>query len=558
MIIFGAGVNLNKFLDLLCLNGLKINCIVDNDERKWGGKVRGIDICSPRRIKENTSEEVLISVSDLNTYNEISTQLEYMGLRKDIDFYGGNKYLYCFGQGTPGIVSGNKKFSQDVEETKSSDPASKLCFINEGNHLFRTVNDAYIEQYKKLYEVCRKNDLFGTYIVDTWLPKDSNIHLESNYILEHQYIRQFSYCFEWSPVVFEDYVRFMLDFLLKLNNSGIGLMDAHALNATIVEGHHIFVDFGALQCGVTPPRSFFEFLSTHLIPLTIMKKGYVDKAYLMLKNPGIMYTVADIKGYLSDQEEQQLVQLYESAIHAYNKENIELLVNQIKIFINTLEGCEEKTKWIEYQNDEWDWFDDKEKWSDKMVHFDELISKINPHTVIDLAGNMGYYGAHLSSDKVHSIVVDYDYMCIDDLWKRMRKRGYKNVLPIYMSICNPTLNYYKDWEIGESALIPWRKSAQLRFSSDLVIALAIVHHMAFSFQLSFEEIIGQFALFTKKWLVIEFIAKEDKYISDFLKAGFEWYTEENFKIELEKSFTIIECRTSTPKETRKMYLCEKK
>ena len=131
-------------------------------------------------------------------------------------------------------------------------------------------------------------------------------------------------------------------------------------------------------------------------------------------------------------------------------------------------------------------------------------------------------------------------------------------MPIYMSVCVPTLDYYRDDAISGSAVEPWRKSAVDRFRSEVVIALAIVHHLAFAQQLSFAEIIGQFTLFTSRYLIVEFIEQNDQYITNFLKNGFEWYTKENFVRELKKNFKILETRLSTPCETRTIYLCELK
>ena len=193
-----------------------------------------------------------------------------------------------------------------------------------------------------------------------------------------------------------------------------------------------------------------------------------------------------------------------------------------------------------------------------MRNVSEMIERINPDTIVDLAGNMGWYGTYWHKNLKYALIVDYDYNCIDYLWKKMCINKMSNVVPIYMSVCVPTLDYYRDDAISGSAVEPWRKSAVDRFRSEVVIALAIVHHLAFAQQLSFAEIIGQFTLFTSRYLIVEFIEQNDQYITNFLKNGFEWYTKENFVRELKKNFKILETRLSTPCETRTIYLCELK
>ena len=97
-----------------------------------------------------------------------------------------------------------------------------------------------------------------------------------------------------------------------------------------------------------------------------------------------------------------------------------------------------------------------------------------------------------------------------------------------------------------------------RLKSELVLALAIVHHLVFRQQLTFEEIIGQIRLFCEKYLIIEFVDKEDSYLSDFKLEGFEWYTKENFESILKRQFEIIQTKPSTPSETRQLYFCKLK
>ena len=215
------------------------------------------------------------------------------------------------------------------------------------------------------------------------------------------------------------------------------------------------------------------------------------------------------------------------------------------------------TRWKGYQNDEWNWSENKKLWSTKMHSVIDALIKLKPHTIIDLAGNMGWYGSYLNSQVEYAIVADYDPMCIDYLWEKINDEHMKNVIPVYMSLCNPTLDYYKDYPIAQCGIEPWRKNAYVRFKSDVVIALAIIHHLVFAQQLSFEEIICQLSLFSNKYLIIEFVDQTDRYITDFLKDGFEWYTKENFEAQLKQKYRVLDIKGSTPCETRWIYICEK-
>jgi hypothetical protein len=83
----------------------------------------------------------------------------------------------------------------------------------------------------------------------------------------------------------------------------------------------------------------------------------------------------------------------------------------------------------------------------------------------------------------------------------------------------------------------------------MVLALALVHHLALGRGLSFNEIARRLSDFTKEYLLVEFVAREDKLIvgePSFFPAfnanprQFDWYTLDNFLQELGLYFRQIE------------------
>ncbi len=337
----------------------------------------------------------------------------------------------------------------------------------------------------------------------------------------------------------------------------MGLEDGHALNVTIHKGNFVLLDFGALTDTLTGPSVLIEVLNTHIIPFIYVMKGKYDKAYMCMKNADIVFTITDIKGYLNKTELYALNTLYDLAAFSTHKQEVINFIDKTVEFLSNVDLINFDTRWKGYQNDEWNWSENKKLWSTKMHSVIDALIKLKPHTIIDLAGNMGWYGSYLNSQVEYAIVADYDPMCIDYLWEKINDEHMKNVIPVYMSLCNPTLDYYKDYPIAQCGIEPWRKNAYVRFKSDVVIALAIIHHLVFAQQLSFEEIICQLSLFSNKYLIIEFVDQTDRYITDFLKDGFEWYTKENFEAQLKQKYRVLDIKGSTPCETRWIYICEK-
>lgn len=78
LFLFGSGKWCNIFLTYYMKN-YKINCILDNDENKWGTEVQGIPIVSPNSLlKEQGEFKVIICVKD---YKPIFRQLKRMQIQ---------------------------------------------------------------------------------------------------------------------------------------------------------------------------------------------------------------------------------------------------------------------------------------------------------------------------------------------------------------------------------------------------------------------------------------------------------------------------------------------
>ncbi len=555
-IIFGAGNNAQMLLSQLRLNYYEVDFIVDNNKSRWGEKIQDLSIKSPTELYSIRRNEyhIVLSVSDDKMRRQICQQLIEMGFNEDINFSNGLELFNIFKE-HPGKVSGYISIPDSFSAIKTFDEASRLITLKDEKRIFRIVNKAFSEQYLEAFRICKENNFFGHYIIETSISLNK-WNLPYDLILEHKYIEPISYCFEWSPEMFYDYVNFMISMLKDLTISGLAISDGHTLNATISDGKFIFIDFGAIKTGIIKGSVLIEFLNTHIIPLILMNKKQMNKAYLFLKNPGIEYTQEDVQGYLNEYEQNELRELYLFITSITCVEDVLVFISKLSDYILNMEHGTYQTRWDGYQNDEWNWSDDVNKWSEKMKHVIGMINKVNPSTIVDLAGNMGWYGSYMREKLRYSIIVDSDYKCIDCLWKKVQNIEMNNVVPIYMSLCTPTLDYYRDDAIGQTPIEPWRKGAIDRFRSELVIALAVIHHLVFSQQLTFDEIVNQLALFSDRYLIVEFIDINDMFIEYFIKKDFGWYHIDNFVKALKERFEIIDSACSTPSDTRKIFLCE--
>lgn len=550
--IYGAGRNAEKYVRVL-RRMLDIEYIIDSDCKKHGLEICGLKIVSPKVLTGySDKKKIIVSINNPQIIDKVYELLDSYGLKKDYDYINAEKIVNIFPV-VSGTIVGYKSPISGYLWGKGIDYKSSLIKKIDEEKIFRVISKGFENRYEEVLKICTEHDLFKDGIVKTEITTEIN-ELSDYLVLKHEYIKPISYCYEWAPETFKDSVFHFLNLIRKLSIFKLGIDDGHALNLTIHDGDFKLVDFGAICNYTTEPGVLVELLNTQVLPYILMCKNEIEKAYMHLKNAYINFCPLDVEGYLTATEFHDLKELYSKAIDCVSEESIVSFIDATKTFLNEISVIEEETRWEGYQNDEWEWSSDKNKWSDKMISVISLLEDIRPKTIIDLAGNMGWYGSYLREKVDYSIIADLDTSCVGYLWKKIRSEHFDNVIPVYMSLCSPSTAYYKDYPISSDCIKPWRESAEKRFKCDVAIALAIVHHLAFAQQLSFSEIINQISAFTTKYLIIEFIEQTDQYIWDFRKEGFEWYTKDNFEKELERKYKILEVKKSTPSESRYIYM----
>ena len=555
--IYGAGKNLEKVLNRL--DGLiEIKAIMDNDEKKVGkrvGKIEIIPVSEYLRYQNSKCDKnkckVIVSVTNPLVKSEIVSFLN----ENNCDYIMASSFCNFCDEQTPGMLTGVRNIPNRYKARPSFDPDSYLMTDTLTNRLFRVYKNDKKEEILKILQVCEKNNLLGTYIVDSWV---NNIEdMDDCFVIEHRYLRPISFCYEWAPGMYEDYVYYMLDFVRKLTLANLGLIDSHGLNATFIDGKFLFYDFGAICRKMTSPMEMLTLIDMLVLPLLLIKLGEIKKAYFYLEDHNIILNIKDVRGYLTNDELYELKKLYIRLIFCDSRERLLSNIDEIEQFIRKFRNKSIKGDWENYQDSEWLKSEDQNLWSEKMRNVYFMIETIQPKTIIDIAGNQGWYGACYRDKLEYAIITDMDIKALDKLWMRIKKEKFTNIIPIKMSICAPSLGRHFDGFIDGKTIRTIRKSGKERFNVELAIALAIIHHLAFRECLSFDEIVSLLDSYTERYLIVEYVDINDKYIQYFKKDGFDWYTRENFEMALCKHFSIMKILDSSPAETRKIYLCEK-
>ena len=131
------------------------------------------------------------------------------------------------------------------------------------------------------------------------------------------------------------------------------------------------------------------------------------------------------------------------------------------------------------------------------------------------------------------IATDADHTCINELYLKIKSENRGNILPLVNNLTSP------------SPAIGWanteRDSITARLKADLVIALALVHHLAIASNVPLA-LIADWLQPMGEHLIIEFVPKSDEKVKLLLqnrKDIFDDYSLENFKSIFDKRYQIV-------------------
>jgi hypothetical protein len=174
----------------------------------------------------------------------------------------------------------------------------------------------------------------------------------------------------------------------------------------------------------------------------------------------------------------------------------------------------------------------------------EKIGKI--HYVWDLGANDGRYSRLAIRQGSHIVAFDLDPIAVDRNYNKAL-HFHEAILPLILDLTapSPAIGFAnrERLTIGE------------RQKPDIIMMLAIIHHMAISNNLPFN-MIAQWVSEQCTYLIIEFIPKEDSQVQILLKTRediFPWYTEQCFSSAFLCYFELLE-KNNIENSKRILYL----
>lgn len=231
----------------------------------------------------------------------------------------------------------------------------------------------------------------------------------------------------------------------------------------------------------------------------------------------------------------------------FNKRKLLNLVDHLERTITNMKSGY-KTSWNNYYSET---INGNRYLPEKEKILREMANASAGGLALDLGANDGYFTKILAANGWRVIAVDSDSQSIGRLYQETRNDGVENILPLVMDIANPSPSTgFNNRE---------RPEFYQRVKPDLVLALALIHHLVIGRNISLAVLASWFSEITQK-LIIEFVPREDEKVELMLasrKDVYADYTTDNFERCFFRYFTINR-REQIPGSSRVIYLMEKR
>jgi hypothetical protein len=146
----------------------------------------------------------------------------------------------------------------------------------------------------------------------------------------------------------------------------------------------------------------------------------------------------------------------------------------------------------------------------------DLITYAKPDTVWDLGANTGRFAKLSAGLGYNTIAFDSDPLCVESLYRDLASEENYRVLPLVCDLTNPSPSLgFNNQE---------RDSLTQRGPTGLVMALALIHHIAIGNNVPFT-MISSYLARLGRWLILEFVPKDDPQVKEMLAVRRDIFTE---------------------------------
>jgi ribosomal protein L11 methylase PrmA len=366
--------------------------------------------------------------------------------------------------------------------------------------------------------------------------------------LRHERIPFVSHPYEWPFSMLKDAALLQLGLGREALRHDLTLKDASAYNVQWRGAEPVFIDVGSferLRPG-EPWAGYRQFCMLHLYPLMLQAyrgvpyhawlRGSIDgiepseaRALLPRFRRGVLAHVilhARLEArYAATGGREVKTELKRAG---FGKELLDANLRKLEKLVRRLEYTPGRTAWTEYGAT--NTYTSEE--AEQKAGFVRAAAARRPGGLTwDLGCNDGTYSRVAAEHADYVVAIDADHATVDGLYRALD--GRTDILPLVMSVTDPSPDL--GWRGGE------RASLERRGTPDLVLALALVHHVVIAGNVPVAEFLDWLRSLDSA-LVIEFPDRDDPMVQRLLSGKTEAanpdYDGERFERALGERFRV--------------------
>lgn len=389
-------------------------------------------------------------------------------------------------------------------------------------------------------------------------------------VLRHERIPFVSYPYEWCFGMLRQAALLQLELIEAALAEDLSLKDATPYNVQWQGCRPVFIDvlsFYRLKPG-EPWVGYRQFCELFLNPLLLEAyKGVPFQPWLRGSLEGIppqdllaLLGARDFlrKGVLThvwlharsqtryDEAAQSRNVKSELASAGFRKELILANVRGLARLVQGLSLPERRSAWAGYGEDPGYAGADREE-KERFVR--EAVAHQRWNLTWDLGANTGVYSRIAAEGSDYVIALEADPRAVERLFAEAPKAGDSKVLPLVCNLADPSPA--RGWRGRE------RKDLAERGQPDLVLCLALIHHLVIGANLRLSEVLDWLAGLGR-FLVIELVTREDARVQGLLRHRDDLYEDYDlpvFEKELAASFEVLR-RQELPSGRRILYFAK--
>lgn len=386
-------------------------------------------------------------------------------------------------------------------------------------------------------------------------------------VLEHERIPFISYPYEWTFGMLRSAAILHLEILLAALEEGFTTKDGYAFNIQFRGSSPVFIDIGSFEpVGDGGPWvGYRQFCQTMLYPLMVeahlgipfqhILRGHlegIDTADMrrllgpagMLRKGVLRHVVIhDMLSAKVDTSSQSTRR--QLASEGAGTEIAKASAAKLLDVVRSLSSPRSDSVWASYRTT--CSYSDED--TDAKTRFVEsVLSESRPPLLFDLGCNDGRFSLQASAHATQVVAVDFDPLVVDNFFRELRQsRGPRNVIPLVQDLTDPSPA--RGWRGRERAAFFDRERP------DLVLALALVHHLSIGANVPLAEVVDFLASLGDE-LVVEFVEPHDPMAQRLLSnkpAG----THDDYRVDLFEKALGEHCEVlsaeSLPGGSRRLY-----